>query len=82
VIVDSKTLVVLDGMHRVAAAENLGCRFIRVCLVEYKNPSILVGCWRRVTNHSSNLEKLVNSVRELGFTVRECQRETTCKLVN
>jgi len=82
VIVDSKTLVVLDGMHRVAAAENLGCRFIPVCLVEYENPNILVGCWCRVINHSSNLEKLVNSVRELGFTIKECQRDTACKLVN
>ena len=82
VIVDSKTLVVLDGMHRVAATENLGCRFIPVCLVEYDNPNILVGCWCRVINQSSNLEKLVNSVRELGFTVEECQRDTACKLVN
>jgi len=82
VIVDSKTLVVLDGMHRVAAAENLGCCFIPVCLVEYENPSILVGCWCRVINYSSNLEKLVNSVRELGFTVEECQWDTACKLVN
>ena len=31
VIVDSKTLVVLDGMHRVAATKNLGYRFIPVC---------------------------------------------------
>ncbi|MDH5623528.1 MAG: ParB N-terminal domain-containing protein [Candidatus Bathyarchaeota archaeon] len=82
VIVDSKTLVVLDGIHRVAAAENLGCRFIPVCLVEYDNPHIKVGCWRRVVNYSSNLEKLVRSVRELGFTVEECQRETAYKLVN
>ena len=82
VIVDSKTLVVLDGMHRVAAAENLGCRFIPVCLVEYDNPHIKVGCWFRVVNHSSNLEKLVRSVRELGFTVEECQKETAHKLVN
>ena len=82
VIVDSKTLVVLDGMHRVAAAENLGCRLIPVCLVEYNNPHIKVGCWCRVVNHSSNLKKLVKLVRELGFTVEECQRETAHKLVN
>ena len=82
IIVDSKTLVVLDGTHRVAAAENLGCRFIPVCLVEYDSPHIKVGCWCRVVNYSSNLEKLVRSVRELGFTVEECQRETAHKLVN
>ncbi|MGQ9459939.1 MAG: ParB N-terminal domain-containing protein [Candidatus Bathyarchaeaceae archaeon] len=82
VIVDSKTLVVLDGMHRVAAIENLGCRFIPVCLVEYENPHILVGCWCRVVNHSSDLGKLVETVREMGFTVEECQRETALKLVS
>lgn len=82
VIVDLETLVVLDGMHRVAAIKNLGCRLIPVCLVEYENPNIRVGCWCRVINHSSNLEKLVSAVKELGFTVEECQRETARKLVN
>jgi len=66
----------------VAAAQKLGCRFIPVCLVEYNNPHIKIGCWCRVVNHSSNLEKLVKSVRELGFTVEECQKETARKLVN
>jgi hypothetical protein len=82
VIVDSKTLVVLDGTHRMAAAEKLGCRFIPVCLVEYENPHIKVGCWRRVVDYSSNLEKLVRSVTKLGFTVKECQRETVHKLID
>jgi len=82
VIVDSKTLVVLDGMHRLAAIENLGCRFIPVCLVDYDNPNILIGCWCRVVNHSSDFEKLVGAVREIGFTVEECQKETARKLVN
>ena len=82
VIVDSKTLVVLDGMHRVAATKNLGCRFIPVCLVEYENPHIKVGCWCRVINHSSNLKKLVRSTRETGFVVEECPREKARKLVN
>jgi len=82
VIVDSKTLVVLDGTHRVAAAEKLGCRFIPVCLVEYENPHIKVGCWRRVVDYSSNLEKLVRSVTELGFTAKECPIETAHKLID
>lgn len=81
VIVDWKTLVVLDGMHRVAAIENLRCRFIPVCLVEYDNPHILIGCWYRMVNHSSDLEKVVGSVRELGFTVKDCQRDIAHKLV-
>ncbi|MCS7131244.1 MAG: ParB N-terminal domain-containing protein, partial [Hadesarchaea archaeon] len=34
VIVDASTLVVLDGMHRVAALDQLGCRYLPVCLVD------------------------------------------------
>jgi len=82
VIVDSKTLVVLDGMHRLAAIENLGCRFIPVCLVDYDNPHILVDCWCRVIEHSSDIEKLVGTIKEIGFTVEECPRETARKLVS
>jgi len=48
VIVDEKTMVVLDGMHRVAAAERLGFKYIPACLVDYDNPSIEVHAWSRV----------------------------------
>jgi len=48
IIVDEKTMVVLDGMHRVAAAEKLGFKFIPACLVDYDNPSIEVHVWSRV----------------------------------
>jgi len=48
VIVDEKTMVVLDGMHRVAAAERLGFKYIPACLVDYDNPSIEVYAWSRV----------------------------------
>ena len=47
VIVDEKTIVVLDGMHRVAALRQIGCVRIPVCLVEYENPSIKVSTWYR-----------------------------------
>jgi hypothetical protein len=82
VIVDSKTLVILDGMHRFAAAKNLGYRFIPVCLVDYENPIILIGCWYRIVDHSSDFEKLVKVVREMGFTLKECDLETARQLVS
>jgi len=47
VIVDEKTLVVLDGMHRVAALQMAGCLRIPVCLVDYDDPSITVETWYR-----------------------------------
>lgn len=48
VIVDEKTLVVLDGMHRVAAVKEMGFKYIPVCLVDYDNPSIGLYSWSRV----------------------------------
>jgi hypothetical protein len=46
-IVDSSTLVVLDGMHRVAALKSLGCQLAAVCLVDYQNPAIKLLAWHR-----------------------------------
>ncbi|MHA2314165.1 MAG: ParB N-terminal domain-containing protein, partial [Candidatus Hermodarchaeia archaeon] len=46
-IVDSSTLVVLDGMHRVAALKSLGCQLAAVCLVDYQNPAIELLAWHR-----------------------------------
>ena len=48
IIVDSRNLVVLDGMHRVAAAKEIGFRYIPVCFVDYSNPHIRIGCWYRM----------------------------------
>lgn len=55
IIVDKKTLVVLDGMHRVAAAKALGLKYIPVCLVDYDDPAIGLYAWARgVRNISLN----------------------------
>jgi L-serine kinase (ADP) len=48
IIVDSGSLVVLDGMHRVAAAKQIGLHYIPVCLVDYFDPHILLGGWYRM----------------------------------
>jgi hypothetical protein len=48
IIVDSGSLVVLDGMHRVAAAKEIGFCYIPVCLVDYFNPHIQIGGWYRM----------------------------------
>ncbi len=53
IIVDEKTMVVLDGMHRVAAAKKLGFKYIPVCLVDYDDPSIELHAWSRVFKHVS-----------------------------
>ncbi len=46
-LVDSKTFVVLDGMHRVTALRDLGFNLAPVCLVDYQNPAIELFSWYR-----------------------------------
>jgi len=72
VIVDKETLVVLDGMHRVAALQHLGCKLIPVCMVDYGNPNITVGSWFRVIgNDQEKSEKLREDLEQLGYTLQE-----------
>jgi len=71
IIVDKASLVVLDGMHRVAALEKLGCKRIPVCLVDYKNPSIKVGCWYRVIKGANALTRVIIAVQRMGFLLEE-----------
>jgi len=47
IIVDKRSLVVLDGNHRVEVFNNLGYNHIIACLVDYMDPRIRVGCWYR-----------------------------------
>ena len=62
VLVDRNTFVVLDGMHRIAALRELGCRFTCVCLLDYFDPSITVQRWCRIIPapfNVGNAEKLL-----------------------
>ena len=49
-IVDERSLVILDGMHRYNALKKLGCRHAPACLVEYDDQRIAVGAWFRFFN--------------------------------
>ena len=75
VIVDLNTLVVLDGMHRVAALEKLGCKYLPVCLVDYRNPHIHVRCWYRVVRGEIGIEELLNVPKSLGLEARTTSLE-------
>jgi hypothetical protein len=77
VIVDSNTLVVLDGMHRVAALEKLGCKYLPVCLVDYQSPSVKVGCWYRTVDGRAGVDKLLDILQTLGLTPKESPLEHT-----
>jgi hypothetical protein len=72
VIVDKETLVVLDGMHRVAALQHLGYKLIPVCLVTYSNPSITVRSWfRTIENGQKTGENVRKDLEELGYNLQE-----------
>ncbi len=70
IIVDKKTLVVLDGMHRVAVIEHLGYELIPVCLVDYENPNIIVGSWFRTVEDKE--KDIVETIKQLGHELEEC----------
>jgi len=72
VIVDKETLVVLDGVHRVAALQHLGYKLIPVCLVNYSNPSIRVKSWFRTIENGQKTGKNVRKdLEESGYNLQE-----------
>jgi len=80
VIVDKGSLVVLDGMHRVAALERLGCKRIPACLVDYENSAITVGCWYRTLKGARTLEHLNTQIKELGLTIQQVRKIDDTKI--
>lgn len=73
IIVDRKSLVVLDGMHRVAALKKLNCKKIPVCLVDYENSAVTVGCWYRTIKSIGEPRNLRTQVQRFG-TVKEVEK--------
>jgi hypothetical protein len=81
IIVDRNTLVVLDGMHRVAAAKEIGYRYIPVCLVDYENPNIHIGCWYRMFKSLNEIEETNGVLEEAGLMATEMSYDEAQKLV-
>ena len=50
VIVDSNSLTILDGMHRVQALKIIGCVRALTCRLDYQNPKVGVKFWFRALN--------------------------------
>lgn len=66
IIVDENSLVVLDGIHRVAALKKLGCKRVPVCLIDYRNSAIKVRCWYRTINGAEINENTIAQIRQIG----------------
>jgi hypothetical protein len=63
VMVDERTLVVLDGMHRVVALRELGYSYVPCCLIDYMLPSIKLGAWYRVVTGNMSITDIVKLTR-------------------
>lgn len=69
IIADKDTLVILDGMHRVTALRDLGCRFICVCLIDYMNPEIKLDRWCRAIDRAFTFSDASDILAEKGITL-------------
>ncbi len=82
VIVDASTLVVLDGMHRVAALRELGCAYLPVCLVDYRNPHIHVGSWYRSVRGEADAAELLEAMTSLGLKAAPSSSEAALQALD
>lgn len=62
-LVDSKTRVVLDGMHRLVALQSLGCKLAAVCMVDYSSSAIKLFAWYREISGLSSFSAFVRDLR-------------------
>jgi hypothetical protein len=74
IIVDRKSLVVLDGVHRVVALRKLGIRRVPACLVDYSDPSIQVLNWYRTLTGTSDIESAMSQIRKTGCNVERISK--------
>ena len=73
VIVDTNSLIILDGMHRVTALKSLGCRYTPVCLVDYTNQEIKLDRWCRTFRGSITIDDMISKIKDLGVSIIPCE---------
>lgn len=79
VIVDLNSLVVLDGMHRVAALKKMGCRYLPVCLLDYQSSNVHVGCWYRTIRGEVGESRFLDLFRLMGLSAEPVPSETASR---
>ena len=83
VLVDKKTLVVLDGMHRVWSLKHLGYKLIPVCLLDYNNPNIIIKSWFRTIEHEKKTSSdLKTDLEKLGYKLQKTTDDVMQKKIN
>ncbi|MCE4603120.1 MAG: ParB N-terminal domain-containing protein [Desulfurococcales archaeon] len=76
ILVDSKTMIILDGHHRTEALKRLGARRIAAVLVDYDSDLVSVDSWRPGVRVSKDL------VRSAGLTGKLLPPRTSRHRVN
>lgn len=76
IIVDKKSRVVLDGVHRVVALRKLGLNRVPACLVNYTSPSIKVYSWYRTIKDGSPPDRVLTQVLQVGAAFEESRDVT------
>jgi hypothetical protein len=71
IIVDKRSGVLLDGSHRMAAAKELGFRYLPVCLFDWTKSNIKIGCWYRTINPKSKINRILKIIEDVGFEIQE-----------
>jgi hypothetical protein len=64
ITVDERTLVVLDGMHRVSALRELGYSYIPCSLIDYMLPAVQLRAWYRVIKGPMPASEIVTLIRK------------------
>jgi hypothetical protein len=84
VMVDEKTLVVLDGMHRVVALRELGYSYIPCCLIEYKFSTVQLAAWYRVITGDKSISEIAKLIRSSfpNLKLTELDADNTDRMVN
>ncbi len=76
IIVDDRSNVILDGMHRTGAFQKLNYKYIVVCGVDYHNPLIEIKNWYRVFYGVPWDESILERVEQLPYcTIEELSSE-------
>ena len=73
IIADVNKLVVLDGMHRVAALKKIKCCYVPACLVNYDSPNVKVGCWYRTVEGRTSTDALLDLLRQFKVKVEKAK---------
>jgi len=76
ILVDKETLIVLDGTHRTWTFKHSGYKLIPVCLMNYKNPNIMVKSWfRTIIKRQETSKYLLVDLKELGYILNETVKD-------